>query len=223
MVGFVLARPGFFGKCPAVRVLGHQVGQRADALDLPVQKQDRVLLALHGITRELDARRSRVDDKNGALHATHSLVEVVWRRACASRTATAADASRVRGLSARLVNMIGNPGTEYDAGGIGIRHVGQLLGQHVARFQVGYEENVGLACDRRNDVLGPGSLLTDRVVERQGSVDKTAGDLAAVRHLAQRGGDPGSTGFLTVTVSTAERTATFGSLKPRTCARSMAF
>src|SRR5208337_4804075 len=54
---------------------------------------------------------SRVDDENGALHARYSAARAAGaalRRACASRTATAADASRVRRLSARLVNMMGN-------------------------------------------------------------------------------------------------------------------
>ena len=107
VVRLVPARPGLFCDDPAVRIFGDQVRHRADALDLPIQQQRRFLFVLRGIARELYAGRPRVDDDNRALHGRHSLAEIVWRRACASNTATAADAIRARGVSARLVNMIG--------------------------------------------------------------------------------------------------------------------
>src|SRR5690242_17879417 len=90
--------------------LGSHVWRRADALDLPFEEQGRFLFVHCTVTRELDARRSRVDDQNGALHRNHSAASAPgadWRREFASRTATAADANRVCRLSARLVKMIG--------------------------------------------------------------------------------------------------------------------
>jgi hypothetical protein len=62
----------------------------------------------------------------------------------------------------------------------------------------------------------------DRVVERKRAIQQAAGDLAAVRHLAQsRRIDRG--GHLALTVSTAARMATRGCAMPHDMPRSMAF
>jgi hypothetical protein len=41
-----------------------------------------------------------------------------------------------------------HPGAKHDAGGIGATGRRQLLGQHVARLQVGHDQDVGLSGDR---------------------------------------------------------------------------
>jgi hypothetical protein len=64
----------------------------------------------------------------------------------------------------------------------------QLLGQHVAAFQVGHQQDVGLPGHRRDDALDAGGGSGHGVVEGQRPVEHCAFDLAAVGHLAQRGG-----------------------------------
>ncbi len=75
---------------------------------------------------------------------------------------------------------------EHDAGGVGAGEEGQALGEHVAGFEVRHHQHVGAPRHRRVDFLDLRGLGTDRVVERERAVEQGAGDLAAVRHLAQR-------------------------------------
>ena len=110
VIRFGVLRPAFLGNGRALCVLGEEVRRHADALDLPLEEERWFPIIHCGVARELDARRSRIDDENGAFHAPYSAARAAgaaWRRACARRTATAADAIRVRRLSARLVKMIG--------------------------------------------------------------------------------------------------------------------
>ena len=110
VIEFGVGRPAFFGDGRAVRVLGGHAWRQADAIDLPFEQQGGLLLVHDGVTRELDARGTRVDDQNEVFHGGHpgaGAAGAPWRRACARKTATAADAIRVRRLSARLVNMMG--------------------------------------------------------------------------------------------------------------------
>ena len=48
------------------------------------------------------------------------------------------------------------PGAQHDARAVGAVKKSQLLGQHVAGFQVRHQQDVGLAGDRRDDALGRG-------------------------------------------------------------------
>ena len=73
--------------------------------------------------------------------------------------------------SARLVRMIGTLRAEDDPGGIRVGEERQALGEHVARLQVGHDQHVGAARDRRDDLLDRRGLRADRIVERQRAVE----------------------------------------------------
>src|ERR1039458_9036110 len=79
----------------------------------------------------------------------------------------------------------GNAGAEDDAGQLCAAQVLQLLGQHIATFEVGDDQDVGLAGNRRNQPLDLGCLDADCGIECQWSIENAAGNLAAVGHLAQ--------------------------------------
>ena len=71
------------------------------------------------------------------------------RRACAASSATPQLAMRDRTLSARLVRMIGHARAEHEAGAVGVGQEAELLGEDVAGFEIGREQDVGIAGDRR--------------------------------------------------------------------------
>src|SRR6476620_4219662 len=79
-----------------------------------------------------------------------------------------------------------HPRAEHDAGGIGMREEGQVLGQHVAGLEIGYHKDLRLTGDLRFDALDACRLGADRVVESKRTIELAAGNLAAIRHLAQR-------------------------------------
>ena len=81
-----------------------------------------------------------------------------------------------------------HPRAEHDAGGVGVGHERQVLGQHVAGLEIGHHQDLRLARHRRDDALDPRGLRADRVVQRQRAVEDAALDLAAIGHLAQGGG-----------------------------------
>ncbi len=85
--------------------------------------------------------------------------------------ATAQDAMRVRTLSAREVNMTGTraPSTMPAASASGKER--QVLGEHVAGFEIGHDQDLGLARDRRLDALDARRLGTDRVVEGERAIE----------------------------------------------------
>src|SRR5262249_50563389 len=69
----------------------------------------------------------------------------------------------------------------------GVGEEREVLGQHVAGLEVWNNQDLGLACDGRLDALDPCRFGTDRVVEGERPIQLSAGDLAALRHLAKRG------------------------------------
>src|SRR5215470_13291931 len=92
---------GLIGHRPALGVNRDKSRFGSDALDLAVIAQhERVTTLVQGEHRELDARRSCVDDEDDVRHA------MALRRRAAMR-ATAQDAMRARTVSARLVRMMG--------------------------------------------------------------------------------------------------------------------
>ncbi len=94
-------------------------------------------------------------------------------------------------LSARLVSMIGTRAPRTTPGHFRVGEIFELLGQHVAGFEIGRDEDVGAPRDRRDDALGARRLQRHRVVERERAVEDAADDLAAIGHLAQRRGVDG--------------------------------
>ena len=91
-------------------------------------------------------------------------------------------------LSARLVRMIGTRAPSTMPATSASARYSSLLRQHVAGFEIGHDENVGLPGHRRHDALGLGGFRRDGVVESERAVEDAAGDLPAVGHLAQRRG-----------------------------------
>ena len=81
-----------------------------------------------------------------------------------------------------------HPRAEHDAGRVGLRQEVEVLGEHVAGFEIGHDQDLRLPRDRGLDALDPRRLGIDRVVEGERSVEHAAGDLAAVGHLAERRG-----------------------------------
>jgi len=115
-----------------------------------------------------------------------------------------------------------HPRAQHDARGLRIGQVFQLLGQHVTRFEIRHDQNVGLTSDWGEEAFRAGRFPRHRGIKRQRAIYHPASDLprSAILHSA-----PASRveGIFGLTVSTAERIATLGVSIPRTCARSMAF
>ena len=128
---------------------------------------------------------------------------------------------RASRASARLVEHDRHTRAEHDAGGCRAAEVLELLRQHVARLEVGDDQDVGGARDLRDDALGARRGRGHRVVERERPVEDRAGDLAAVGHLASAAASSVA-GMFGLIVSTAARIATRGFASPNACARSTA-
>ena len=64
-----------------------------------------------------------------------------------------------------------HPRAEHDAGRIGLRQEGQILGQHVAGFEIGHDQDLRAAGDLRLDALDPRRLRVDRIVEGERAVE----------------------------------------------------
>ena len=103
---------------------------------------------------ELDARAAGIDDEDAfrvMAQAPDRLRWPVWL--WASSMATAQDAMRVRHIVGARGQDDRHAGAEHDAGRIGLRKERQVLGQHVAGFEVRHDQNLRLAGDRRLDAL----------------------------------------------------------------------
>ena len=106
----------------------------------------------------------------------------VPRRKHGGRTGRHAAAHRIRARRQHDRD----PGAEHEARGVGLREEDEILGEHVAGFEIGHDQDLGAASDRRIDALDFRRLRIDGVVECQRPVEDAAGDLAAVGHLAER-------------------------------------
>ena len=145
---------------------------------------------------ELDARRAGIDDED-RVHGGHAAGSAVHAGAAHRRraTATAQEAMRVRTESAREVRMIGTraPSTMPAASAFDrkIRFFASMLpaSRSGTTRICARPATVGL------DALDPRGFRIDRVVEGKRAVEDAAGDLAAVRHLAQARPPRWSTGF----------------------------
>ena len=70
--------------------------------------------------------------------------------------------------SALLVKTIGTRAPRENTCGFGATHVGQLFGQHVARFQIGDHQNVRHTRYGRLDLFDSRRLLAYRIVNASG-------------------------------------------------------
>lgn len=77
--------------------------------------------------------------------------------------------------------------TQHDAGHVRTAHVFELLRQHVAGFDIRYQQNVGVTGKRRQNTFDEGCLWRYRIVKGQGAIGQRASDLASLGHLAQCG------------------------------------
>ena len=86
-----------------------------------------------------------IDDENGVGHGVRP-GSAAWRFGCARRSmATAQDAMRVRDIVGARGQNDRHSRAEHDAGRIGAAKEGQILGQHVAGFEIGHDQDLGLA------------------------------------------------------------------------------
>ena len=192
--------PGLLGVDLADVVPGHETGRRMQALDLAAQGEieSRGIAQVH---RELDARGTGVEHGDGVGHGLPARVGgcVDGGRSdhlARQRVAPGLGDQRCHraGREAGL-HRVGAAGehdrharAQHDAGGIGVGEEGQALGQHVAGLEVGHDQHVGATGHRRHDLLHARGLGVDGVVERERAIEDGPGDLAAIGHLAQRGG-----------------------------------
>ena len=165
--------------------------------------------------RELDARRTGIQDEDSV---THGFAPLVTRQQQRDR---AGPQPCQRPVGAACQNDR-HARAEHDAGHLRFREILELLRQHVAGLEVRHHEDVGTAGDRRDDPLGLGRLRRDRIVEGERTIENAAGDLASIGHLAKCRRIEGGLDFFR-DVSTADRIATRGSGIPSACARSIAF
>ncbi len=88
-----------------------------------------------------------------------------------------------------------HPRAQHDAGGRRVGQIFQLLGQHIARFQIGHQQDIGVTRHWGDDALGVGGPFGNGIVKGQRPIQDAAGNLAAVSHLAQGCGIHGSLEF----------------------------
>ena len=141
----------------------------------------------------------------------------------ASSAATAQEARRALAAVGAAGQDDRHPGAEHDAGGVGVGEEGQFLGQHVAGLDVGHQQDVGVAGDRRDDALGlprPRALIALSKASGPSSMPPVIWPRSAILHRAAASMVEG---IFAVTVSTARRIATFGRSTPSAWASSMAF
>jgi hypothetical protein len=70
---------------------------------------------------------------------------------------------------------------------VGLGEIDQVLGEHVAGFEIGHDEDLSATCNLGFDALDSCRLKIDGIVEGERPVEDRAGDLSPVRHLAEGG------------------------------------
>ncbi len=83
----------------------------------------------------------------------------------------------------------GNGRADDDARGLRVAEIFELLGQHVAGFEVGHDENVCIACDLRSDDRDLGPRRTQCVCEVDGVLHDVDLGGEVGRHVHRRVGD----------------------------------
>ena len=111
-----------------------------------------------------------------------------WPRAGARRRrapATAQEARRVRTEVGARGQYDRYARSKHDAGRIRFGQESEVLGEHVAGFEIGNDQDLGSPGDGRLDTFDLRGLGIDGIVESERPVEDAAGDLAAIGHLAQ--------------------------------------
>jgi hypothetical protein len=74
-----------------------------------------------------------------------------------------------------------------NSGQVRATEIFQLLGEHIARFEVRHKQDVSISGDGRFQLFHQGGFLAHRGIEGERSIENRPSNLAAVRHLAQCG------------------------------------
>jgi hypothetical protein len=176
-----LAASEFEGNFVFARLIpGNQPGLGADAVDLAGNACPGAQAAIQFEQRELDRGRTGVDGEDAMCHSGLSFGSVgvgdeggdyAGRDAGLCRVGAAGQDDR-------------HAGAKDNAGGQRVGEIFELLGDHVAGFEIGNDEDFGMAGDCRLDALGLGGDDRHRIVEGERAVEDAALDLAAIGHLA---------------------------------------
>src|SRR5262249_29964565 len=89
------------------------------------------------------------------------------------------------GIGARCQDN-GHARTEHDPGRIGAAEENEVLGEHVAGFQVWNDKDLCAPRDRRLYSLDPRRFWIDCIVEGERPIEDSASNLSSIRHLAKR-------------------------------------
>ena len=90
--------------------------------------------------------------------------------------------ARAHGVGARREDNR-HTGPEHNSRRIRLSEEGQVLRQHVAGLEVGYDENLRATRYLGSDALNAGGLGIDRVVERERTIEDAACNLSAIGHF----------------------------------------
>ena len=160
-----------------------------------------------------------VPGQDGSDGVVHGLPQGMAAAALARRAAATRTRDGARGKPRELrVGAAGqddrHAGAEHDAGGVGAGQERQALGQHVAGLEIGHDQHVGAAGDRRDDLLDRGGLGLIALSSASGPsrMPPVIWPRSAILHSAAASSVDGTLGL---TVSMALRIATrTGSVRP---------
>ena len=126
------------------------------------------------VDAELEARRAGVEHQRVVVHCARHPVSAPAAAACVRRQHRDGAARDARPRGCRR-GWSGSPGTRAPStrpGAVGVGQEAQLLRHHVARLEVGREQDVGIAGHLGVDALDLRRLAADGVVERQRPVEQ---------------------------------------------------
>jgi hypothetical protein len=95
--------------------------------------------------------------------------------------------ARAHGVRARSENDR-HARAEHNAGRVRLGKECEILGEHVARLEIGHHENLRVPGDCGFDAFDLGRLRANGIIESKRPVENPAGDLATLGHLAERRG-----------------------------------
>ena len=121
----------------------------------------------------------------------------------------------MRTLSAREVSMTGTRAPSTMPAASALREKGQVLGEHVAGFEIRHDQNLARPATGRLDAFDARRFRADGVVEGERTIELAARDLVRDRPSCRVRRPRWSRECSGSTVSTADRMATFGVPKPK--------
>src|SRR5262249_11171090 len=174
-------------KWRAVGCFGLKSWPRANTAHLPLDQPLELVTPISVENLEFDARGAGIDDEDR-----------VHRRSCRRQRGRAATRigvkhcrragghARAHGGGAR--GQDDRPArAEHDPGRVRLGEEREVLGQHVAGFEIGDDENLRTPCDRGFNALDLRRFGIDRIVESKRPVESATRYLPTFGHLAQRG------------------------------------